>query len=156
VAAQASRTVYGLGAERAILANRLRLAAEPIAEDARRRSAEWSRRVPLSVRLQGGASRITIAAGGARAPQALTMEGYPSGRPRAHPVFAHGERRHGPPVPGPLRPGEKRRYDPPGWTWAPQIPVRPFLAQAVDAKQDEMVRIFAGIIDDWAKQLGYK
>ena len=154
MAAQASATVYGLGAERAILANRLRLAAEPIAEDARRRSAAWSRRVPLSVRLQGGTSRITIAAGGVRAPQALTMEGYPSGRPRAHPVFAHGERRRG--VPVGLRKGGKIRYDPPGWTWKDQIPVRPFLAEAVDAKQDEMVRIFAGIIDDWGRQLGYE
>jgi hypothetical protein len=136
VAAQASATVYGLGAERAILAGRLRKAAEPIAEEARRRSARWSRRVPLSVRLQGGASRITIAAGGSRAPQALTMEGYPSGRPRAHPVYGRGPRDT--------------------WTWAKQIPVRPFLADAVDAKQDEMVKIFAGVVDDWAKQLGYK
>jgi hypothetical protein len=140
------------GADQAILADRLRKAAEPIAEDARRRSAAWSRRVPASVRLQGGASRITIAAGGARAPQALTMEGYPSGLPRSHPVYARGPRRRGPLV------GGRGHYHhvPPGWTWAKQIPVRPFLAQAVDAKQDEMVRIFAGIIDDWAHQLGYK
>ena len=135
MAAQAARTVYGLGAERAILADRLRKAAEPVAADARRRSAAWSRRVPLSVRLQGGASRIVIAAGGASAPQALTMEGYPSGRPRAHPVYARGPRQD--------------------WTWAKQIPVRPFLREAVDAKQEEIVRIFAGIVDDWAKQLGY-
>jgi hypothetical protein len=124
------------GTDQAILADRLRKAAKPIADDARLRSARWSRRVPASVRLQGGASRITIAAGGNRAPQALTMEGYPSGRPRAHPVYARGPRNT--------------------WTWAQQIPVRPFLEQAVDAKQDEMVRIFAGIVDDWAHQLGYK
>lgn len=152
MAAQASATVYGLGAERAILADRLRKAAEPIAEEARRRSAVWSVRVPKSVRLQGGASRITIAAGGVKAPQALTMEGYPSGRPRAHPVYGHGERLRGPLVGGRGR----YRHIPPGWTWAKQIPVRPFLAEAVDAKQDEMVRVFAGIIDDWGKQLGYR
>ena len=64
------------------------------------------------------------------------MEGYPSGRPRAHPVYARGPRKN--------------------WTWVKQIPVRPFLAEAVDAKQDEMVRIFAGIVDDCAKQLGYR
>jgi hypothetical protein len=124
------------GTEQAILADRLRRAAQPIADDARLRSAAWSRRVPASVRLQGGASRITIAAGGTRAPQALTMEGYPGGRPRSHPVYGHGPRNT--------------------WTWAQQIPVRPFLEQAVNAKQDEMVRIFAGIVDDWARQLGYK
>jgi len=124
------------GSEQAILAERLRKAAQPIADDARRRAARWSVRVPLSVRLQGGASRITIAAGGPRAPQALTMEGYPSGRPRSHPVYARGPRKD--------------------WTWAPQIPVRPFLADAVDAKAGEMVKILAGVVDDWAKQLGYK
>jgi hypothetical protein len=133
---QAGRTVYGLGTERAILADRLRKAAEPIAEDARRRSARWSRRVPLSVRLQGGASRITIAAGGPSAPQAYTMEGKPSGAPRSHPVFARGTDRS-------------------KWTWVKQPP-RPFLREAIDAQADEMARIFAGIVDDWAKQAGYR
>lgn len=135
------------GADRAILADRLRRAAQPIADDARLRSARWSRRVPASVRLQGGASRITIAAGGARAPQAKTMEGNPNGSPCAHPVYAHGPRIRGPLVGG--------RHQPPGWTWVKQRP-RPFLAEAVDAKQDEMVRIFAGIVDDWGKQMGYR
>lgn len=148
------------GTDQAILAERLRKAAQPIADYARLSSSRWSRRVPASVRLQGGASRITIAAGGNRAPQAKTMEGNPDGTPCAHPVYARGPRVRGPLVSGhafgPLREGERRRYDPPGWTWRKQIPVRPFLAEAVDAKQDEMVRIFAGVVDDWAKKLGYK
>lgn len=135
------------GSDQAILAARLRKAAQPVADDAKRRSARWSRRVPLSVRLQGGASRITIAAGGRAAPQAYTMEGRNDGRPIAHPVHGHGPRVRGPLVNG--------RHDPPGWTWAKQRP-RPFLREAIDAKQDEMVRIFAGIVDDWAHQLGYK
>jgi len=147
------------GSEQMILAERLRKAAKPVADDARLRSARWSRRVPASVRLQGGASRITIAAGGRAAPQAYTMEGRADGRPIAHPVYGHGPRIRGPLVSGhpfgPLLEGEKRRYDPPGWTWAKQVP-RPFLREAIDAKQDEMVRIFAGIIDDWARDLGYK
>lgn len=124
------------GIPQAILANRLRQAAIPIADYARASSARWSRRVPASVRLQGGASRITIAAGGQAAPQAYTMEGRSDGRPIAHPVYGHGPRT--------------------SWTWAKQIPVRPFLAEAVDVKQDEMVRIFAGIVDDWAHDLGYR
>ncbi len=119
------------GAEQAILAERLRKAAQPVADDARLRSARWSRRVPLSVR-----------------PQAYTFEGRADGRPIAHPVYARGPRIRGPLVNG--------RHVPPGWTWVKQIPVRPFLREAIDAKQDEMVRIFAGIVDDWAKQLGYK
>jgi hypothetical protein len=124
------------GADQAILAARLRQAAKPIADYARLSSARWSRRVPATVRLQGGASRITIAAGGNAAPQARVMEGRASGAPCWHPVYAQGPRQD--------------------WTWRPQIPVRPFLREAVDAKQDEMVRIFAGVVDDWAKQLGYR
>jgi hypothetical protein len=135
------------GADQAILANRLRLAAQPVADYARLSSARWSRRVPASVRLQGGASRITIAAGGVAAPQAKTMEGNPDGSPCAHPVYGHGPRIRGPLVNG--------RHHPPGWTWVKQPP-RPFLREAIDAKQDEMLRIFAGIVDDWAHQLGYK
>ena len=122
------------GADQAILAARLRAAAQPIADYARLSSGRWSVRVPLSVRLQGGASRITIAAGGQRAPQAYTMEGRDTGAPIAHPVYGHGPR-------------EK-------WTWAKQIP-RPFLEEAIDATQDQMLEIFAGVIDDWAHELGY-
>jgi hypothetical protein len=136
------------GTEQAILADRLRRAAQPVADYARASSARWSRRVPASVRLQGGASRITIAAGGSRAPQAKTMEGNPNGTPCAHPVYGHGPRIRGPLVNG--------RHEPPGWTWAKQIPVRPFLAEAVDATQDQMTEIFAGIIDDWCHDLGYR
>ena len=139
------------GAEQAILADRLRRAAEPVAQAARVSSARWSRRVPLSVRLQGGTSRITIAAGGKEAPQAKTMEGNPNGTPCAHPVYAHGPRIRGAPYGG----RGHFRYNPPGWTWVKQPP-RPFLREAIDAKQDEMVRIFAGIIDDWGKQMGYR
>ncbi len=137
------------GTEQAILADRLRRAAQPVADDARLRSARWSRRVPASVRLQGGASRITIAAGGQRAPQAYTMEGRADGRPIAHPVYGHGPR-----IRGPVD-AKTGHHHPPGWTWVKQTP-RPFLREAIDAKQDEMVRIFSGIVEDWAKQLGYK
>lgn len=135
------------GIPSAILADRLRRAAQPIADYARLSSARWSRRVPASVRLQGGASRITIAAGGQRAPQAYTMEGRADGSPIAHPVYGHGPRIRGPLVNG--------RHDPPGWTWVKQTP-RPFLAEAVDVKQEDMLRIFAGVVDDWAHDLGYR
>ena len=117
------------GTAQGILADRLRQAAAPIADDARKLSS-WSSRIPGSVRLQGGASRITIAAGGRGAPHAPTFElGLP------HPVFGHGPRSE--------------------WTWVRQSP-RPFLRPAADAKADEAARIFSGIIDDWARQLGYR
>jgi hypothetical protein len=123
------------GADQAILADRLRRAAQPVADYARASSSRWSRRVPLSIRLQGGASRITIAAGGRAAPQAYTFEGRADGSPIAHPVYGHGPRED--------------------WTWVKQPP-RPFLLEAIDATQDQMVEIFAGIVDDWAAELGYR
>lgn len=117
------------------LTARLRSAAEIVAADARLRSARWSRRVPLSVRLQGGASSVTIVAGGQSAPQAYTMEGKKSGAPLSHPVYASGPRD--------------------SWTWVKQVP-RPFLREAIDAKQDEMLGEFAKVVDDWCRQKGYR
>ena len=118
-----------------ILAARLQRAAEPVAEFARQSSARWSRRVPASVKIAGGVSRVTIVAGGPSAPQAYTMEGHATGRPVSHPVYGHGPRNT--------------------WHWVKQTP-RPFMREAIDAKQDEMVRIFAGVVDDWGHQLGYR
>jgi hypothetical protein len=117
------------------LTARLRSAAKIVADDARLRSARWSRRVPLSVRLQGGASSVTIVAGGQAAPQAYTMEGAKSGAPLSHPVHAHGPRE--------------------SWTWVKQPP-RPFLREAIDAKQDQMLAEFAKVADDWARQKGFR
>lgn len=117
------------------LTARLREAATIVADDAKLRSARWSRRVPLSVRLQGGARSVTIAAGGPPAPQAYTMEGTRTGRPIAHPVFARGPRS--------------------GWTWVKQPP-RPFLMEAIDAKSGEMLAAFSKVVDDWAREKGYR
>lgn len=119
----------------AILATRLRAAAEVIAAAARASSARWSVRVPASVQAETGPSGITITAGGPAAPQAYTMEGAPDGTPRAHPVYGHGPRG--------------------GWTWVKQVP-RPFLAEAADATQDEVARIIAGVVDDWCLDRGFR
>jgi hypothetical protein len=119
----------------AALTARLRSAAEIVARDARRRSARWSRRVPGSVRLQGGRRSVTIVAGGKAAPQAYTMEGRKSGAPVSHPVYGHGPRK--------------------GWTWVKQVP-RPFLREAIDSQSDAMLREFANVIDDWAKARGFR
>jgi hypothetical protein len=120
------------------LAARLRQAAGIIADEARARTALWSETIPGSIRIIGGTSSVTVAAGGVRAPSAYTWEGKPSGAPRNHPVFGRGDR---------------PRSD---WTWVPQLPVRPFLREAVDAKAEEAFTRFARVIDDWAHEKGFK
>lgn len=118
----------------AALTARLRSAAQIVADEAQRRSGMWSRRIPASIRLAGGARSVTIVAGNAEAPHAYTFEGKKSGAPRYHPVYAQGPRSD--------------------WTWVPQPP-RPFLKEAIDAKQDQMLAEFANVIDDWARQKGF-
>jgi hypothetical protein len=124
------------GADQLLLANRLRAACKPVTDAAKLSSSRWSRRVPASVRLGGGANHVQIVAGGQRAPQAYTFEGTASGAPIAHPVYAHG-------------------LDRTKWTWVKQTP-RPFLREAIDANIDQMVGKFADVVEDWAHQAGYK
>ena len=119
------------------LIERLREASQIVADDAKRRSARWSRRVPLSVRLQGGRRSVTIVAGGPAAPQAYTMEGKNSGAPVNHPVYG--------------RPDRPRK----SWTWVAQPP-RPFLREAIDANVDKLLVMFSQVVDDWAKERGFK
>lgn len=121
-----------------VLAARLRQAAQIIADEAKARTAAWSETIPGSIRIIGGSTSVTIAAGGVRAPSAYTWEGKKSGSPRWHPVFGRGD---------------VARSD---WKWVPQLPVRPFLEQAVDAKGEEAFRAFARVIDDWAHERGFK
>jgi len=119
------------------LTARLREAARIVADDAKLRSARWSRRVPLSVRLMGGARSVTIVAGGPSAPQAYTMEGTRTGRPIAHPVYGRSD-----------RPRSE-------WTWVKQPP-RPFLREAIEAKSNERVDVFSKVVEDWAKEKGFR
>lgn len=119
------------------LMNRLRRAAQIVVDDAKRRSAEWSVRTPPSIHLIGGSRRVDIVAGGRAAPMAYTMEGRANGAPIAHPVFG--------------RPDRLRSE----WTWVKQPP-RPFLREAIDATQDELLKEFARVIDDWAHERGFR
>ena len=83
------------------------------------------------------------------------MEGRNSGAPIAHPVFGRGERLRGTAV-GKGKDG-KLRYEPPGWTWAKQIPVRPFMKEAADAAAGNAADTFATrMIDEWARASGFK
>ena len=74
-------------------------------------------------------------AGGPQAPQTYTMEGRRTGAPIAHPVYAQGPRSD--------------------WTWVKQPP-RPFLMEAINAKSEELLVVFSKVVDDWAKEKGYK
>ncbi|SRR6266705_3571303 len=135
-------------------------AALLIARAARASSARWSRRVPLSVRVggaavvSGAAKKVTITAGGARAPQAYVMEGRNSGKPIAHPVYGRGERIRG--RTGTVDSRGVKHYDPPGWTWVKQPP-RPFMKEAADAAAGKAADTFASrIIAEWARASGFK
>src|SRR5258708_17936099 len=91
---------------------RLKQAAEVIAEDARLLSSTWSERVPASVRVgrvrgTGPGQSVTISAGGVPAPLAYTNQGDPGGPPGSPPGFAPGGpagRNRGPPLPPALIP----------------------------------------------------
>lgn len=110
------------------LGRRLREAAEIIAEQAKS-NADWSARIPPSIKVSGGAGGVSIMTG---APPA-----YPNEIPGVrHPVF--GGR------------GTKRPKAP--WVTNQH---RPFLAPAADQKIDAAAEAFAKVIDDWAKELGY-
>jgi hypothetical protein len=116
--------------------------------------------VPLSVRvggsavLSGTAKKVTITAGGPRAPQAYTFEGRNSGRPIAHPVYGRGERKRGA-FTHRDRSG-RNHYDPPGWTWSKQTP-RPFMKEAADAAAGRSADTFANrVIAEWARASGFR
>src|SRR5258708_23601098 len=99
---------------------RLKQAAEVIAEDARVLSATWSERVPASVRVgrvrgTGPGQSVTITAGGVPAPTAPTKEGHPRGPPVWPPRFAPGGRAPpagGPPPPPPPMPPRPQAHAP--------------------------------------------
>ncbi len=111
------------------LGRRLVEAAEVIAEQARE-NAHWSARIPPSIKVSGGSGGVSI------------MSGAPPAYPNEvdgvrHPVFGgRGTRR-------PKAPWVTNQH-------------RPFLAPAADERIDEAAEKFAQVIDDWAKERGYK
>ena len=105
-------------------AKRLREAAEIVADAAREISASFSTRIPASIRITGGTSKVYIRAGGPSAPNA-----YPFDTGARHPLFGNRD-----------------------W-WYPQ-PKKPFLEEAYVLTQNEMADAFALVIDDWCDELG--
>lgn len=111
------------------LGRRLREAAEIINAQAKS-NAHWSARIPPSLRVTGGAGGVSIISD---APPA-----YPNEVDGVrHPVFGgRGTRR-------PKAPWVKNQF-------------RPFLAPAADQKGDAAAEAFAKVVDDWAKERGFK
>ena len=111
------------------LGRRLREAAEIIARQARQNAGGWSARIPPSIKVNGGSSGISISSSSPPA--------YPNELGVRHPVFGgRGTRR-------PDAPWVTNKH-------------RPFLAPAADEKIDEAAEAFSKVLDDWAKELGYK
>lgn len=102
---------------------RLREAAEIVAMKAREIASAFSTRIPLSVKITGGASRVYIRAGGPVAPNA-----YPFETGARHPLFGNRN-----------------------W-WYPQ-PVHEFMEDAYVMTQNDVADAFALVIDDWCKEL---
>jgi len=110
---------------------RLREAAEIVAMKCREIASQFSRRIPASIKVQGGTSRVVIVAGGPAAPNA-----YPFEKGAYHPLFAHGPRGSGP-----------------GWkNWYKQ-PYKPFLEEGAAIAGNDAERAFAKVIDDWLGKL---
>ncbi len=66
----------------------IRAGAEIVAEEARVMSS-WSSRIPRSIRVTGAGTRVTVKAGGARAPHAPAFEHHGSPGAFRHPVYGN-------------------------------------------------------------------
>lgn len=119
----------GKGLQRAE-AGKLREAARPILDAAKASAGAYSARIPASLSIGGGGRGVFIVANGSVAPNAAPFE-----IPERHPLWATGPRS--------------------GWQWRVQ-PHRPFLEIGAEQGSAEAMRIFATVIDDWTRQLGWK
>ena len=108
------------------LALRLREAAEVVANIARSNAAEFSDRIPATVRVMGGTSRVYIRAGGPAGPAAYTAE-----TAARHPVFGNRS------------------------VWR-QGPVHPFLGPACDEGAVPFAVIVGQVLSDWAREIGFR
>lgn len=112
------------------LGRRLREAAQVIADQAKENASGWSARIPPSITVSGGGTGVSI------------LSDAPSAYPNEvagvrHPVFGgRGTRR-------PKAPWVLNQH-------------RPFLAPAADQRGDEAAEKFSKVLDDWAKEHGYK
>lgn len=112
------------------MADRLREAAQVIADQAKVNAAGWSRRIPPSIRVSGAYPEVVI--------RSAAPPAYPNEIPDVwHPVF--GGR-------GTKRPDAPRVLN----------KHRPFLAPAADQGANKALEKFAEIIGDWAIRAGFR
>lgn len=98
-----------------------------IVAEAARNNAGFSSRIPGSIRTSVTSKGVSVRAGGAAAPHAVTWEGNAQGGARKHPVYARGARG--------------------SWTWAAQDPPKPYLLPALTANLDAVAEALADGID---------
>lgn len=110
------------------MARRLKAAGNIVADDAKRR-ASWSHRIPGSIRVTGGATSVSVRAGGEAAPDAYPWEA-PDGRPVRHPTFGHGP-------------------------WTAQTP-RPYLRPALEANADRVAGEVTKVLDDFLYDASFR
>ena len=120
----------------------LRLAAKIVADDAKGR-ASWSTRIPKTIKVQGGAGKLRVVAGGPNAPQAVGYEVGTKGNNGRfrHPVFSakFGGR-------GTSGPRNKRALR--GGPVYASVATRPYLLPAWEAHKDEVFTLVADAIDE--------
>lgn len=102
----------------------LKAAGEVVAVDARER-ASWSTHIPgtIKTRVSTASVSVKVVAGGPNAPDAAPLENHGKAGKFRHPVYGNRQ------------------------VWVDQ-PARPYLAPAVDARQDEIVELVTKSVDD--------
>lgn len=114
------------------LTNRMMQAAQLVADEVRKLTGAWSTRIPGATSVFNDSTGIGVSVNNMLAPSA-----DPNEYGKRHPLFA--------------RKGSKRYRDS-SWYATPH---RPFLVEAMDAKQDECTDVIGSVIDDWAKDAGW-
>jgi len=132
-------------------ARALHKAAEPAADYERALWAGISSRVPASVRVKvspGSARQVVrIFAGGTRHTlHTKVLEGYASGRPYRHPVFART--RHGR---FDLEASQSGRRD---WTWVPQVPPAQIVPKVVAHEAEAVAERVADVLEAFIARVG--
>jgi hypothetical protein len=127
----------------------VRAVAQVVADDAKMR-ASFSSRIPETIKVRGSGFRLKVVAGGEGAPDAAPLENNGNPGKFRHPVFEvsganggggrwHGKRRNAP------KAGLSRRGGIAPWV---DQQAMPFLAPALDAHREEVVRVLTDAVHD--------
>ena len=113
----------------------LREGGEIVADQARERSS-WSSRIPRSIRVRSSGIRVSVVAGGAKAPEGAPFENRGVAGFFRHPVFAD--------------PTQGRE----SWTWVDQK-ARPYLRPAAEASAPRVAERVVANIEDVLSDAGF-